>query len=126
MKKAISILLVLVMTMSLCACGSAMPDGCTKKTYNCGKDVLRIMDQYIAGQLDGEGVKSKLSDISDRLKAESTDMEKETADGDVEAIRNSFYNGSVSFWISAFLAEMYGNKQFQTVRDNLADVLSVE
>ena len=47
MKRLFAILLAATLVVSLCACGSSVPDGLSKETYKLGNEALEIADKYI-------------------------------------------------------------------------------
>ena len=128
MKKLVCLLLVVALCISLGACGNSVPDGFTETTYNSGNEALKIMDKYLSGKIKADKVAEKLSTILEQLKAESEVLEQRVEDEDYDAMSSNYWNGSVTFWMSAVCAEMYssGTTRCQTVRDNLENILKAE
>ena len=84
MKKIISILLVIFMTISITACGT--PDGFTDESYRIALDALDITDQYIDAEIDSDSAIEKI----DRLKSLLNIEESNYDGGDSEVESNLF------------------------------------
>lgn len=94
MKKGLSFLLILIMSVLLAACGSSIPKGMSEKTYNYGTHALEIMEKYNSAEISKEEADKRLNDIKDQLFAE------DLSDGDMAKTKNLIVTGEIVIFIS--------------------------
>lgn len=107
MKKFIGILLVIVMLFSISGCGQKAPYGFTNKTYNLGNEALKVMDSFLAGEMNIDEAEEGLSKIYDGLKADVVEPDPNNKNYEEELIQ-AFSNNGISFLVSSFVMGMYG------------------
>ena len=70
MKKKISIILVVILCLGLCACGSkgsSIPKDMAESTYNIGIQALNLIDEYLSGNETTAKTQEIISELCDRV-----------------------------------------------------------
>lgn len=130
MKKAICVLLVIVMMVSITGCGKKVPDGFTEETYNLGNDALKVMDSFLSGAIVARDAEKELSIICNGLDAATIEPDPNSKNYGDELFQN-FTTGNISFLVSSFVIGMYdwksgyGNSyDCQEIRDRLYEEIN--
>ncbi len=117
MKRIISVLLIVAMSLSLCACG-AVPDNMDWKTYKYGKQAMAVMDDYLAKKISDTEACEKLLEIKQNMDTHSDYLEEQLEKkmgGDQkkfqEALTKRSTNDMMSFCILIFTYGIKGEKR---------------
>lgn len=127
MKKGIVLVLALTMVLSMCGCGSNVPDDLTKETYRLGKKALEVMDSFLSDKIDVNEADEQLSDIFDALVAERESIKNSSDKNSNVKYRN---NEMISFYINSFSSGMHSTvngpmTDCQKSRDSLEMLLNM-
>lgn len=105
MKKSLSLILLSILIIQFCACGSNrnIPDGMSQEVYELGMRAVQLIDDYHTGKISSADVNGPLESIISRLDdIEKEDKGKQTAKTSY-GLQNSDYANYISFWISSFI-----------------------
>ncbi len=125
MKKFICILLSLVLTLGLSACGGK-PSTMSEEMYNAGKNALKIVDDYIDNEIDYDTAFRKLNNTEELIDDIYEKCEKK--DNGLPMLANeSKVMYLTSLMQVALYKENYGSGTYTELlesRNDLAEVLN--